>query len=428
MNRLLTLVFLALLGAVAWFRFGGGAAATGQPALNDMERIAESARAVREAAVAKYPLLTVRQLGNGLPDSGEWRGKPVVADLNGDGKLDCVTSIRRFDKVRIADGLRAYLGDGAGGWRLADAGLAKDMGYGGADVADLNGDGRLDIVYSGHDLPPRGFLNFLGFEGHDEWVPLEPLMDLAGVSCADVALGDYDRDGAPDLAVMGFFPKTGGLYVLRNDGSGAFEPKQQLLEASHYGAIVRFADVDGDGGVELIAATSMGPRVWRWREGAWSEFADGLPSTFGPNEVSGITRGIAAADLDGDGRAELAVCGLPNGVHAPVALYRHDGTAWRRFDSGLPDSESCFDIVFARLAGGDRGLFLACQHGVVVVRCTADGACEVVGRIPLTEGVLNLGAGDVDGDGADDVLLMQQTDLGCVGFTLPATTAKSIAR
>ncbi|MBL8727870.1 MAG: VCBS repeat-containing protein [Planctomycetes bacterium] len=424
MIRLLTVCFVLLLGAVVYLRREPPAVQEAPDETSMLQRLADTTRKQRDVAWQAFPMLHVRRLDAGLPDTGEWRGKPVLRDLNGDGKLDLVTSIRRLDKHHIADGIRVYLGDGAGHWRLSDKGLAKDMGYGGTDAADLNGDGRPDLVYSGHDLPPRAFLNFLDYEGQDEWVALDSLTDLAGISCSDVALGDYDQDGAPDLAVMGFFPKTGGLYVLHNDGTGAFEAKQELMPLAHYGAIVRFVDIDGDGRPELLAATSLGPTVWRWTDGAWSEDREGLPSTFGVGEISGIVRGIDAVDIDGDGHAELAVSGLPNGEHKPIALYRREAGRWVSFGHGLPATESFFDVVFARLGGGVVGMFLAGQHGVLVVRCDRDGTCEVLGRIVDTEGVLNVGAGDVDGDGVDEVFAMQQSGLGMFAFDLPARTAK----
>lgn len=424
MIRLLTVCFVLLLGAVVWFRREPPAVQEAPAEPSRLQQLADTTRKQRDIAWQAFPVLHARRLGEGLPDTGEWRGKPVLRDLNGDGKLDLVTSIRRLDKHTIADGIRVYLGDGAGQWRLCDKGLAKDMGYGGADAADLNGDGRPDLVYSGHDLPPRAFLNFLGYEGQDEWVALDSLTDLAGISCSDVALGDYDQDGAPDLAVMGFFPKTGGLYVLRNDGTGAFEAKQELMPMAQYGAIVRFEDIDGDGRVELLAATSLGATVWRWTDGVWTEDNRGLPSTAGVGQISGIVRGIDAHDIDGDGRAELAVSGLPNGEHKAIQLYRRDGDGWVTFGHGLPATESFFDVVFARVGGGAVGMFLAGQHGVLVVRCERDGTCEVLGRIQETEGVLNVGAGDVDGDGVDEVFTMQQRGLGMFAFDLPARTAK----
>ena len=418
MIRTLTLLFVLLAGAVVWFRF--------QPDNPD----GQIGTAVKQdpsrerPPQTEHPVLPSRSMGRGLPDKGEWRGKPVFRDLNGDGKTDLVASIRRFDKHKIADGMHVWLGDGTGGWTPCDKGLPTDMGYGGTDAGDVNGDGRPDLVYSGHDTPPRVFLNFLNFEGQNEWVALQSMADLNGTSCSDVALGDFDRDGFADLAIMGFFPDTGGLYVLAGVGTGEWKPKHQLMPKHDYGAIVRFVDLDGDGRVELIAATSAGPKVWGFVDGAWVDQSEGLPTTAGEGEISGIVRGIAAKDLDGDGLAELVVAGLPNGVHSPVRLFRRVAGQWALWGSGLPSGESCFDVVFAQLGQEGTGLFLAGQHGVLVVRCGRDGACAVLGRIAGTEGVLNVGAGDVDGNGTDEVLVIGQRGLQLYAFDESGSPAK----
>ncbi|MFY9345837.1 MAG: VCBS repeat-containing protein [Planctomycetota bacterium] len=412
MTRLLTVLFVCLLGAVLWFRLQPdrsaevGSARPEQPPRVQQERV-------------DYPVLKVRSLGDSLPQTGEWRGKPAFGDFDRDGKLDFAASIRRFDKARIADGIHVFLGDGKGGWTPCDQGLAKDMGYGGIDAADLTADGRLDLMYSGHDLPPRAFANFLKHEGAHEWVAMNAVTGLEAVSCSDVALGDFSGDGVPDLAVMGFFPKTGGLYVMTNLGTGEFGPKHELMPIGDYGAIVRLVDLDGDRRAELLAATSVGAKVFKFVDGAWLDQSDGLPTTVGPGEISGIIRGIAAADLDGDGKLELAIANLPNTGHPPARLFRRQGDRWAAIDKGLPTQESCFDVVFARLGNGTQGLFLAGQHGVLVARCGPDGGCEVLGRIAGTDGVLNVGAGDVDADGTDDVLVVAQSGLRLFAFELP---------
>lgn len=416
MIRTLTLLFFALLGTVIWFRYSAPEAA--KPADNAAPQSPLPEAYVQPGADA-FPLLPARSLSNGLPEDGEWRGKPVLRDLNGDDHLDLAVSIRRYDKSRIADGIRVYVGDGAGSWTAADRGLPDDMGYGGTDSGDFNGDGRPDLFYSGHDLPPRVFLNFLGQENANEWVALESVMDLARISCSDVALGDFNGDGFADAAVMGFFPKTGGFYVLTNDGGAGFLPKKQLLKQTHYGAIVRFHDLDGDGNLELIGATSLGPKVWRHEDGEWIDDSEGLPTTFGLGEISGITRGIDARDLDGDGKAELVHCGLPTEKHASIRLSRREGDRWASWGDDLPIVESCFDVVFARLPGGHNGMFLAGQHGVLVVRLFEDGRNTVLGRIDATGAVLNVGAGDADGDGDDEVLALGQRGLKMFDFDLP---------
>lgn len=414
MKIVLPVIFVGLLAATVWVRTRTDEGEIGSARLQQAVKV--------EQAKAVYPSLAVRSLGNGLPDKGEWRGKPVLRDLDGDGHTDVVTSIRRFDKNHIADGIHVFLGDGKGNWTPCDAGLAKDMGYGGVDAADLTGDGRPDLIYSGHDLPPRAFANFLEKEGQREWVAMDSVPGLESISCSDVALGDFDMDGDMDLAVMGFFPKTGGLYVMTNKGNGEFDSKTELMPIRDYGAIVRFVDLDGDGRVELIAATSVGAKVFAFVDGKWADQSLGLPETFDLGQISGIVRGIAAKDLDGDGKAEIVVSNLPTEGHPPVRIYRRDGERWVQWGRGLPDQESCFDVVFARLADGANGMFLAGQHGVLVVSVARDGQCDVRGRIDNTAGVLNVGAGDVDGDQVDEVLVINQRGLQL--FAIPAPTSK----
>jgi len=416
MKIVLPVLFAGSLIAALWLRSRPDGEELGSARQQQAEKV--------EQAKAEYPRLAVRSVGNGLPDKGEWRGKPALRDLDGDGHTDLVTSIRRFDKNHIADGIHVYLGDGKGNWTPCDTGLADDMGYGGVDVADLTGDGRPDLLYSGHDLPPRAFANFLDREGNREWVAMDSVPGLEGISCSDVALGDYDMDGDADLAVMGFFPKTGGLYVMPNKGNGEFDAKTELMPIRDYGAIVRFVDLDGDQRVELIAATSVGAKVFAYVDGKWVDQSLGLPETFDLGQISGIVRGIAAKDLDGDGKAELVVSNLPTEGHPPLRLFRREGDRWVAWGRGLPADESCFDVVFARLADGANGMFLAGQHGVLVVSVARDGACEVRGRIDATAGVLNVGAGDIDGDQVDEVLVINQRGLQL--FAIPARDTKDV--
>lgn len=421
MIRILSAALILLAAAVYWFQFGPGAEAAVQPQPQNQE----------QPSGPSHRMLRCRDVGKGLPDGGEWRGKPLIADLDGDGKPDLAASLRRFEMSKLGDGIHVFLNDGAGNWQACDRGLATDMGYGGIDAGDVNGDGRLDLCYSGHDLPPRLFLNFLHNAEQREWVGIESIKDLPPNSCADVALGDYDGDRHADLAVVGWLPKQGGVYVFHNDGRGEFSNPVELVPSAHYGALLRFHDLDGDGRCELIGATSMGARVWRHSDGKWLDESKGLPVTDGVGQIGGIIRAIDAMDVDGDGSAELVVAGIPDDEHGhpAVRLWKRTADGWAQWGSGLPPAgESFFDAVFARLDDkGTRGLFLAGQPlgqaqlgGVLVVRVARDGACTVLGRVPGTAGVLNVAAGDVDGDGIDEVLVVGQLGLRIVKLDLAA--------
>ena len=123
--------------------------------------------------------------------------------------------------------------------------------YGGPTIADLNGDGRYDLVLGNHhEEPAQLFLS----AGKDRFVESDPVMqwDVHGI-----AAGDYDRDGLIDLVVSmgggnGTDPQPPRL--LRNTGEG-FEDlteKAGISEMGARGRSVRWLDIDLDGDLDLL--------------------------------------------------------------------------------------------------------------------------------------------------------------------------------
>lgn len=341
------------------------------------------------------PVLTTTSLTGSLPSKGQWRGTPQLADLNGDGKLDLVASIRRWDHSTPAEGLHVWLGDGAGGWTAANEGLRRDMSYGGVEVADVNNDGFADIAFSGHDVTPRVFLG----DGTGKWTAMSAGIDIEAI-CSDVALGDLDGDGNQDLAVLGFYPKEGGLVVYIGDGFGAFHRFTTLLDPVDYGAELQIVDLDGEGLPELIAATSLGPKVWHLEGGEWTELTEGLPTP----EIGGSELSVAAHDFDGDGVRELVVAGMVYDGHPPLAIYRWDGETWSTWGDGLPTDEAFYDVGLAQLGPDTQPTIVtAGRFGINLISMTSPGVFERVGRLEDTEGVINICIGDVDADGRDEI-------------------------
>ena len=348
-----------------------------------------------EAAAVTVRTIPAISLSNGLHDKGQWRGKPAIADLDRDGHADLVASIRRWDSQTMGEGLHVWLGDGAGGWTPAIEGLRRDMGYGGSRVADVDRDGLLDIAFSGHDVLPQVFLG----DGTGRWQASSDGIVMDG-PCADVALGDVDGDGVTELAALGQFSEGGGMRVFRRVEQG-WEQLAEILDKQSFGAQVRLEDLDGDGRDEILAVTSEGPRVWKRQGETFEPFSEGLPTP----AIGGSDLAILAHDYDGDGTKELLVAGMISDGRLPMQGYRWDGQRWNPWGQGLPVDEAVFDIEFGDVDGDGAAEIVAAGYGgVVVIEHLGADTFERVARVDGTLSVVHLTTGDVNADGRDDVV------------------------
>lgn len=204
---------------------------------------------------------------------------------------------------------------------------------------------------------------------------------------------DADADGDVDLYYTAIVGSESRLFVMRNDGTGAF------AAAVDAGADVlgTFGDVEGTAAPEMISTTSTGVRVWPNR-------GDG---TFGaPTELAHAAVATAGfVDLEGDGDLDIVTgtftgttCGVfvrDAGAYAAAADVTCGATALEhRFQlTGDLDGDGRGDVVFLH----DLGM-----ANVTVAHGRGDGTFDVTSvnsRFP-TFGAL----GDVDGDGQLDVV------------------------
>jgi enediyne biosynthesis protein E4 len=252
----------------------------------------------------------------------------------------------------VADRFYRNRGDGTFRDATAAAGFAGPLGAGlGVLFADFTGDGRPD-VYVANDLTP----NFLFLNRGDGTFVDESLLSGAAYSDtgkAEAGMGvdaaDVDGDGRLDLVVTNFELETNGLYL--NQGSGLFldgryasglaEPSLLRLAFG-----VAFGDFDHDGLEDLAVANGhvldnpgqmaaqtpyrqpnqlfvQGPRG-RFREARGSGF----------DEISRASRGLALGDLDGDGDLDLVL----TNIAGPARLYRGEPPAghWLLVDAVDP--------------------------------------------------------------------------------------------
>jgi hypothetical protein len=233
---------------------------------------------------------------------GKAPGSVEIADFNGNGKLDLVVANEESSDVSI------LLGDGKGKF-VAAKGSPFRAGHLPNDIAigDFNRDGKLDLAVANHE---EKHLTILLGDGTGGFAPApnSPLAVEVKPHVHGVAAGDLNGDGNPDLVTDSW--ANDQLLVLFGNGKGNFRTPGTFLKVGkrpyqrH-----RVADVNGDGHADILCTNLEGNSVTillgdgrgGFKEPAGSPFACG-DSPFG----------LAVGDVNGDGKVDLAVVDSPS--------------------------------------------------------------------------------------------------------------------
>jgi FG-GAP-like repeat len=366
-SRSLSICGTALLLALL---LGGCAQKKLPRAVLERQRDAQSACApVKLAASHKF---AAEVLDTGLPGRGQWRDGFDLADMDGDGKLDLLHGPPRKGRAQPA----IFRGDGQGHFAFWEKAHFPPLPYDYGDIkaADFNADGRPDIAIASH---LRGVAVLIGEgEGHyAPWneglalrTPAESVQQPVFTSRA-LAVVDWNHDGRPDLLAL-------------NEGPS-------LL-----------------GGLGVSDALAL----WFNRGGLWDH---ARPEHF----LRGFGDSIATGDIDGDGNMDALIGALAAGSR--LVLQMGDGNLYRSAElRSLPLDAAVTAVALhdfdrdgrTEAVDGTRALengqfctLLQVVQGAGSGKEKAQALWSAVSR----DAVVAITIGDIDRDGFDDLVAVR---------------------
>jgi hypothetical protein len=344
-----------------------------------------------------------------LESTAETSANISFGDVDGDGMLDVVLAKGRH--WPLVD--RVLLGDGHGGIRTSyDLGKASDRSYSGR-LADMDGDGSLDVVISNDAPDPKvvylndgkGHFRVGSTYGRPEWK----------TRIANVA--DVNGDGLPDIIVANRSDKPAN-YVCLNRGRGRFD--SDCIPFARYPATtITPADINRDGLIDLVVPHRDGGLSYVYLAGRGGSFSDSRRVPFGPRDAT--IRIADAADFNGDGFSDIVAVDERTGV----SLY------FGQRDGNFSSATAVGDRSVVAYALGVGDLNHDGKVDIVVGHVEApttiyfnDGSGRHFSPVNAGDGkgtVYGFAIGDLDHDGFLDIGVARSEAPNVIYFGAPAT-------
>jgi hypothetical protein len=326
----------------------------------------------------------------------------LTGDFNGDGKLDLLEADFGNEALGGTDPggvLYVFLGNGDGTFQPAkqSVGLASTS-YAQVVADDFNGDGKLDLALSLQNPDNTATVSVLLGNGDGTFQPPETV--ATGISGSNLAAGDFDGDGKPDLYVVGGNSDgAAGVWVLLGNGDGTFQPARFCATAE---TPLVAGDFKGDGKLDL-AVLGRGTTVSALLGNGDGTFTDpGLLAT-SPHAAPLL------ADVNGDGTDDVFVVDGAGSILCRQGIPGHPGT----FDPPITINPGFPSRDIAWVSHTDSGPLLAsvdAKDDAVSLYAWRNGSFIRLGSLATGRLPAQISAADLRGDGRTDLVVRNAAD------------------
>ncbi len=326
-------------------------------------------------------------------------GDPDLLLTGRDSNFDSQSKLYRNDSGTFVEIETPFVGvrDGAAAW------------------ADYDQDSDLDVVITG---TANGGSRASVLYRNDNGTFVDSGVNLIGVNASSVAWADYDKDGDPDLLLMGQYDyglgqgydsaRTTRLY--RND-NGVFADSEMGLVGLENGSAA-WGDYDQDGDMDLavmgISLRTYSPTTQQitYRPGTVIYSNDNGTLTANSSDVTALGDGdVSWSDYDRDGDLDFFIMGTRGGIDtsdtfAPVSiLYQNNGGSPGEFSARTGAGYSFVNVRSGSATWADYNndgypdllLIGSSNGGALTAQLYRNGPCE------SSSNVINVADGDVDG-------------------------------
>ena len=332
--------------------------------------------------------------------TGSWPEAVAIADLNGDGRKDIVMSTSAYSNTND-NSILIFFQNATGGLnppvRYAAGASAVSVA-----IADFNGDGKLDIAVGKKTAGIRVFWQ-------DSQGGFTNFTDYPTANAYQIVAGDFNHDGRMDIAGIGWNTSVVDIFTQSNNGtlflSGSYPASYEGYND------IKAADVNGDGLTDLVimnGQTYSVPNVSILLQ-TNGGFSAPITCALSGNQ---LTTGVGVGDFTGNGTNDIVVV---YGGDAPTSkLSVFNQSAGNAFALGV--TMDSYDVPEAIAVGDldmDGRADVVTLHGgwnaggVYLQQSPGQLSPEQLFTLPYASlyNPQGLALGDVNGDGSPDIVI-----------------------